>query len=247
MAVSEALGGIAAAAGSVIGQASSNAASKAAAREAGKQAIKLWQMQADYNTPANQVARLRAAGLNPNLIYGGGDANTGNMSHAPAMTEPARKSWDFSQVINSLTAVAQLRNINQQNKNLKAQTDSINADTALKDKTTQLREKELDLKSRELDILERTGMRPGIGSAIVGFGDAMARGLTGNSNSPLERASNVGKSIREAVNAGFPSFVDNSFDRGTRMAVEAADKKGLSGQSRANYIKKFVEIYKRSH
>lgn len=28
--------------------------------------------QADYNTPANQMARLRAAGLNPNLVYGNG-------------------------------------------------------------------------------------------------------------------------------------------------------------------------------
>lgn len=35
-----------------------------------------WQKQQDYNTPANQMARFKAAGLNPNLIYGQG--NPGN-------------------------------------------------------------------------------------------------------------------------------------------------------------------------
>lgn len=35
-----------------------------------------WQEQQEYNTPANQMARLKAAGLNPNLMYGQG--TTGN-------------------------------------------------------------------------------------------------------------------------------------------------------------------------
>lgn len=38
----------------------------------------LWQEQNEYNTPANQMARYRDAGLNPNLIYGLGDS--GNAS-----------------------------------------------------------------------------------------------------------------------------------------------------------------------
>lgn len=40
-----------------------------------------WREQAEYNTPANQMARYRAAGLNPNLIYGEGQSTSaGNMS-----------------------------------------------------------------------------------------------------------------------------------------------------------------------
>lgn len=31
-----------------------------------------WNMQNDYNSPASQMARLKAAGLNPNLVYGSG-------------------------------------------------------------------------------------------------------------------------------------------------------------------------------
>lgn len=37
-----------------------------------------WTQQQQYNTPANQMARFKAAGLNPNLIYGQG--NSGNAS-----------------------------------------------------------------------------------------------------------------------------------------------------------------------
>lgn len=40
--------------------------------------VEQWQRQADYNTPQNQMARLREAGLSPHLVYGTGNiANTG--------------------------------------------------------------------------------------------------------------------------------------------------------------------------
>lgn len=35
-----------------------------------------WHMQNQYNTPSAQMARLKEAGLNPNLVYGGGSAQT---------------------------------------------------------------------------------------------------------------------------------------------------------------------------
>ena len=39
--------------------------------------IKFWEMQNAYNTPAQQMARLKKAGLNPALIYGSGSTQTG--------------------------------------------------------------------------------------------------------------------------------------------------------------------------
>lgn len=45
-----------------------------------------WQEQQDYNTPANQMARLKAAGLNPNLMYGQG--TTGNADSQRASVVP---------------------------------------------------------------------------------------------------------------------------------------------------------------
>ena len=46
-------------------------------RLADQQNIRFWKMQNEYNLPKNQMKRLRDAGLNPNLIYGSGSANTG--------------------------------------------------------------------------------------------------------------------------------------------------------------------------
>lgn len=41
----------------------------------------MWNQETEYNTPANQIARLRAAGINPNLAYAnGGIQNVGNTS-----------------------------------------------------------------------------------------------------------------------------------------------------------------------
>lgn len=43
---------------------------------------KMWKMNNQYNSPVEQMARLKEAGLNPNLVYGNGSV-TGNTSSAP--------------------------------------------------------------------------------------------------------------------------------------------------------------------
>lgn len=50
-----------------------------------------WTMQNEYNSPASQMARLREAGLNPNLVYGKGADNT-----AMAVRSTDTKSWNPS-------------------------------------------------------------------------------------------------------------------------------------------------------
>lgn len=52
--------------------------------------IEQWQRENDYNSPIAQVQRLRAAGLNPDLLYGGGISNTSASS--PQMTAGAPSS-----------------------------------------------------------------------------------------------------------------------------------------------------------
>lgn len=64
--------------------------------------MKNWYKQMDYNAPINQLARLREAGLNPNLIYGsGGVQNT--ITSAPKMDAPNSHSLDlmaYQQILN---------------------------------------------------------------------------------------------------------------------------------------------------
>jgi hypothetical protein len=67
----------------------SNQGAKSRQNLANKQNVEFWKMQNAYNTPKAQMGRLTDAGLNPNLIYGSGSANTGVAgSIAPAKPSP---------------------------------------------------------------------------------------------------------------------------------------------------------------
>lgn len=88
---------IASAAGSllsnVFGSIFSNNSAKKVARENRQFALEMWNKNNEYNTPLNQMNRLKEAGLNPNLMYGQG--TTGNAS-APASAEGRKPTqYDF--------------------------------------------------------------------------------------------------------------------------------------------------------
>lgn len=51
-----------------------------------QRSIAMWNMQNAYNSPAEQMRRFGAAGLNPHLIYGQG--NAGNANNAPQYQAP---------------------------------------------------------------------------------------------------------------------------------------------------------------
>lgn len=62
------------------------AANKAEAELAYQRSLDMWNMQNAYNSPQAQMQRFQAAGLNPHLIYGQG--NAGNASGAPQYQRP---------------------------------------------------------------------------------------------------------------------------------------------------------------
>lgn len=75
---------------SVAGNLIQNSGTKRSQKRADKMNIKFFDMQNAYNTPESQMARLKKAGLNPNLIYGqsvGGA--TGNSGSAPSASKAA--------------------------------------------------------------------------------------------------------------------------------------------------------------
>jgi len=57
--------------------------------------LEQWHLQNQYNTPQAQMTRFKQAGLNPNLIYGQG--NAGNASASPKMT-PVQQSLHTTKV-----------------------------------------------------------------------------------------------------------------------------------------------------
>lgn len=93
--------------------------------------IQFYNMQNDYNSPINQIARLRAAGVNPNLAYSNGVIqNVGSSAPgvSPAMsTEPAQSNSlsptpNFSSIGSDFINMLQQ---GEQNKLLKAQADKV--------------------------------------------------------------------------------------------------------------------------
>lgn len=53
--------------------------------DANRMAMQAWTLANDYNHPKQQMERLKAAGLNPLLVYGSGSV-TGNTTGAPSLT-----------------------------------------------------------------------------------------------------------------------------------------------------------------
>lgn len=71
--------------GAGLGAASGSFSGAAQQKNANEMAMQSWQLMNDYNHPIQQMERLKAAGLNPLLVYGSGSV-TGNTTSAPALT-----------------------------------------------------------------------------------------------------------------------------------------------------------------
>lgn len=93
-----------------------------------------WNMQNEYNSPQSQMARLRQAGLNPNLVYGNGATATSSQGVRQSSVEsynPQPMQFDPGSVLGAYfdTQVkeAQIDNLKQQNTNMAEQEKLIQA------------------------------------------------------------------------------------------------------------------------
>ena len=116
-----------------------NAANEQAATTAYNRGIAQWHRENAYNSPTAQMERLRQAGLNPNLVYGGGATTLSARSPAmPVAKVEGYKPIDFDLLSMLQTAQsmriakdvtdagiaktnAEILNLQQQNANLKSQ------------------------------------------------------------------------------------------------------------------------------
>lgn len=106
-----ALGAILGAVGALGSSILTNRGARRRQKLADQQNIKFWNMQNEYNLPANQMNRLQQAGLNPNLIYGSGSANTG-VAGSIAPSKPAPYNIKNPVPLQAMLLDAQIKNIN---------------------------------------------------------------------------------------------------------------------------------------
>lgn len=193
--------------------------------------MRMWQMQNEYNTPANQMKRYLEAGLNPNLIYSQG--NAGNASSAPEMTA---HQGSFAKALELGKLVLTLKQMAAQNRNLNAQTDNIKSQTAM-------HTADVDYKMALIDFYNKHGFFPNQSNAPVNIVKEVMN------SSPIQKA-------EEGLSTFLGNVVGHAFygpelefgeGRARSMAVEAAKRKGLRGAEFDDYVNKFLKIYKATH
>lgn len=141
------VGGAIGTAGNIVSTAMTNASNRAMQREANEHNERLWREQMQYNDPSNQIARLKGAGLNPNLA-------TGAPNQAGAPPEIRSSKNEAPQVDPMMIANAMM---------LRSQKDANDAvaerERAIADKTTtenELLKKELGTYDERFDLEKQT-------------------------------------------------------------------------------------------
>lgn len=123
--------------------------SRKAAKKQYNYQMEMWNANNLYNSPLQQMERLREAGLNPNLVYGNGSAtHTATMASAPSVKVPGGRNY-FE---NALLAY-QAENLQEQNKQI-----AVNTEVAARQ--AQILKQDERIKRKEAELFERYGVRP---------------------------------------------------------------------------------------
>lgn len=115
-------------------------------------ALEDWERVSEFNSPEQQMNRLRQAGLNPNLVYGKGADNTMDAvrSVSSPSISPLAVKHDYSGIQSVINNFQNMRSAEQSIKNAKAQYDLIQAQTM---------EAEQDAYNKAFDVGIKTQIR----------------------------------------------------------------------------------------
>lgn len=112
----------------------SNAIGNSGTRRSQKRADRInrnfWTLQNEYNDPSAQMARLRKAGLNPNLIYGTSPTSAVGNAGAIAPSKPA--DFKFENPLQGMQMFQNTKQTEAQTNNLQTQNTVLEQEAALK-------------------------------------------------------------------------------------------------------------------
>lgn len=146
-----------------------------------KDAMEDWMMQQEYNSPKNQMARFKEAGLNPNLIYGQTNEAPAVRSSEYHVSNREQPKWQTPDVASGIMSYQDITTKQAQTDNIKAMTDiakqdlvnkalsgySLALDNVIKsedarikpglaDSQLQAAKLSVDKASKELELMEQT-------------------------------------------------------------------------------------------
>ena len=141
--------------------------------DANAKAMQSWNLMNDYNHPIQQMERLKAAGLNPLLVYGSGSV-AGNTTSAPSLTggniltEAQSNFAGLNNIVGSLQGMANLRQTNAAANASNAaagasgaQAANLNAQAAYQETKNEFAEKtmiaDLDYKKAQTELAKKQG------------------------------------------------------------------------------------------
>ena len=98
--------------------------------------LKMWELNNEYNSPVNQMKRLKEANINPHLAYSNGSAmNTSNApasSNASSMPAGVAPQMDINGLLQALLTKEQINNIKADTEKKQAEAKNIGTDTESK-------------------------------------------------------------------------------------------------------------------
>lgn len=116
--------------------------------------LEMWNRQNQYNSPEAQMARLKGAGLNPNLVYGQGAAGaSGQAREMPKYNAPTVQ-YDYKPVVDLPAVISQFQDFQMR----QAQIDNLRSQKAVIDHTGVLRDVQSTLANQKLG--ERASLIP---------------------------------------------------------------------------------------
>lgn len=125
------IGGLVAGASNLIGQGVTNTQNRKLSKYSYQQDLAMWHRQNAYNHPSQQMARLKQAGLNPNLVYGTG--SVGNTSAPPPKYDTPEYQLDTKlPLMETISNYATMKETQARTNNLNQSTANLALDGGIK-------------------------------------------------------------------------------------------------------------------
>jgi hypothetical protein len=144
-------------AGNIASTAMTNHHNRKMTEATNKANVDLWHKQNEYNHPVNQIARLKKAGLNPNLIYHSATGASGIAGTPPQLKSPKyhapKINMDFHAYARARHQHALAENAIRENKNIGYQGEYIKSQTSFTDAQNMLTAEKVNLIQSQMSLI----------------------------------------------------------------------------------------------